>query len=174
VRRIIRRREIVADELLYAGETGAAAPGADGTVAVLSLAQWLAAAGAVTQGEAAPVATPAAVLLAAADEVETLGAHLQGVRWIVIEFAKIGEGRGFSQARLLRQRYRYAHELRARGAINRDQLFLLARCGFDAFDLEAEEDLPAALAAFSTFSVAYQDGSDSLLSVHQRTLAPGA
>ena len=49
-----------------------------------------------------------------------------------------------------------------------------ARCGFDAFDLEAEEDLPAALAAFSTFSVAYQDGSDSLVSVHQRTLAPGA
>ena len=85
-----------------------------------------------------------------------------------IDFAKIGEGRGYSQARLLRQRYRYGHELRARGALKRDQMFLLARCGFDAFDLDPTEDLPAALAALGTFSVAYQAGSDTLVSVRRR------
>jgi uncharacterized protein (DUF934 family) len=50
-------------------------------------------------------------------------------------------------------------------------LFLLARCGFDAFDLDPAEDLAASLPALNTFSVAYQDGSDALVSVRQRALA---
>jgi uncharacterized protein (DUF934 family) len=158
MRQIIRRREIVADELRYAGE-----PELDGTIVVQPLAQWIASAGSAD--------APAAVLLGATDEVETLAPHLQSVRWIVIEFAKLGEGRGFSQARMLRQRYGYTHELRARGVLKRDQLFLLARCGFDAFDLDPAEDLAASLPALNTFSVAYQDGSDALVSVRQRALA---
>jgi uncharacterized protein (DUF934 family) len=141
MRWIIRRREIVADELRYAGE-----PPVPGAVAVHGVAQWLAASGQLQR--------PAALLLSATDEVEALAPHLDGVHWIVIEFAKIGEGRGYSQARMLRQRYGYPHELRARGAIKRDQLFLLARCGFDAFDLDPAEDPAAALAAFDSFSVA--------------------
>lgn len=159
MRQIIRRREIVADELRYAGE-----PEVDGTIAVQTLAQWIAG------GDSA--AAPVAVLLTATDELETLGPLLQFVRWIVIEFAKPGDGRGFTQARVLRQRYGYAHELRARGVIKRDQLFFLARCGFDAFDLDPAEDLVASLPAFNSFSVAYQDGSAALVSVRQR--APAA
>ena len=158
MRQIIRRREIVADELRYAGE-----PGADGTVAVRTLAEWIAGAGAPGTG--------AAMLLSPTDEVETLSPHLQSLRWIVVEFPKLGDGRGFSQARMLRQRYGYAHQLRARGAIKRDQLFFLARCGFDAFDLDPAEDLAASLAAFNTFSVAYQDGCDAVVSVRRRTPA---
>src|SRR5665213_82354 len=155
MRQIIRRREIVADELRYAGE-----PELDGTISVQTLAEWIAGAGCAT--------APAAVLLSASDEIETLAPHLQSVRWIVIEFAKPGDGRGFSQARMLRQRCGYPYELRARGVIKRDQLFFLARCGFDAFDLDPAEDLAACLPAFNTFSVAYQDGSDVLLSVRRR------
>jgi uncharacterized protein (DUF934 family) len=109
--------------------------------------------------------------LTATDEVETVARHLQGVRWIVIEFAKIGEGRGYSQARLLRQRYGYAHELRARGALKRDQLVFLARCGFDAFDLDPAEDLAAALSALDSFTVAYQGGDENLVQLRRR--APG-
>jgi uncharacterized protein (DUF934 family) len=160
MRQIIRRREIVADELRYAGE-----PSAAGTIMVPTLAELIAAAAGT--GAAAP-----AVLLGVTDEVETLAPLLPQLRWIVIDFPKIGEGRGFTQARMLRQRYRYRHELRARGAIKRDQLFLLARCGFDAFDLDPAEDLTAALAAFNSFSVAYQDSSDAVVNVRHRT--PGA
>jgi len=69
---------------------------------------------------------------------------------------------------MLRQRYRYAGELRARGALKRDQLFFLARCGFDSFDLDPTEDLQAALAALNDFSVAYQDGSDAVVKVQRR------
>ena len=158
MRQIIRRRELVPDELRYAGEELPA-----GTVRVHPLADWLAAADSI--------AAPAAVLLGPGDEVEPLGRHLEGVCWVVIDFGKIGEGRGYSQARMLRQRLRYAHELRARGAIKRDQLFFLARSGFDAFELDAAENAAAALAAFDTFSVAYQEGSDALVSVRRRSPA---
>jgi uncharacterized protein (DUF934 family) len=157
MRRIIRRREIVEDELRYAGE-----PAVDGSVGVVGAAEWLAA------SAAGAASAPEAVLLTATDEVEALAGHLDGLRWIVIEFAKIGEGRGYSQARLLRQRYCYRHELRARGALKRDQMILLARCGFDAFELDPAEDLSAALAALGTFTVAYQDGNEALVSLRRR------
>lgn len=161
MRQIIRRREIVEDELRYAGE-----PAREGSVAVYTAPEWIAAAAAGS----AP--SPGALLLTATDEVQPLADYLAPLRWIVIDFAKIGEGRGYSQARLLRQRYRYRHELRARGAIKRDQVFFLARCGFDGFDLDPAEDLQQALGALGTFSVAYQDGSDTLVQVRRRL--PGA
>lgn len=159
MRRIIRRREILEDRLRYPGE-----PHGAGTVSVQTAAEWIAG--------AAPTAEAVALLLTATDEVETLAPHLQGVRWIVIEFAKIGEGRGYSQARLLRQRYGYTYELRARGALKRDQLVFLARCGFDAFDLDPAEDLEAAIGALNTFTVAYQAGEESLVPLRRRV--PGA
>lgn len=157
MRKILCRREVVADGLRYPGE-----PESIGSVAVLPANDWLTA---VAAGNAP---SPGAVLLGANDAVEPLVPHLEALRWIVIDFAKIGEGRGFSQARLLRQRYRYGHELRARGAIKRDQLFLLARCGFDAFELDPAEDPAAARAAFDSFSVAYQSGDERLVSVRRR------
>jgi uncharacterized protein (DUF934 family) len=158
MRQIIRRREIVADDARYPGEEASAQlrlvqPAADFIAAQL--------AGQAPGGGAA-------ILLGPTDEVESLAEHLPLLGLIVIAFPKIGEGRGFSQARLLRQRYGYAGELRARGAIKRDQLFFLARCGFDSFDLDPSEDLVAALAAFDVFSVAYQDGSDALVHVRRR------
>ena len=158
MRRIIRRRELVADDARYGGEEAAA-----GTRRVRPAAEFIAALGA---GQA--IAAGAAILLGPADEVETLAPHLGLLELIVVEFPKIGEGRGFSQARLLRQRYRYGGELRARGALKRDQLFFLARCGFDSFDLDPGENLEASLGALDAFSVAYQDASDELVHVQRR------
>jgi uncharacterized protein (DUF934 family) len=158
MRRIIRRRELVADDAHYAGEQ----PGRH-TRLVQPAAQFIAALGA---GDV--IAAGAAILMGPTDEVEALAPHLALLRLIVVEFPKIGEGRGFSQARMLRQRYRYGGELRARGALKRDQLFFLARCGFDSFDLDPAENLEAALGALNTFSVAYQDGSDAVVQVRRR------
>jgi uncharacterized protein (DUF934 family) len=158
MRRIIRRRELVADDAHYTGEQA----GPD-TRAVQPAAQFIAALG---SGQAS--ASGAAVLIGPMDEVEALAPHLALLNLIVVDFPKIGEGRGYSQARMLRQRYRYGGELRARGAIKRDQLFFLARCGFDSFDLDPGENLQAALGALDAFSVAYQDGSDELLHVRRR------
>jgi uncharacterized protein (DUF934 family) len=158
MRRIICRRELVTDDARYAGD-----PPGPNTRLVQPLAEFIAA---LSAGR-----TPdpgAAILIGPADELEALAAHLALVSLIVVEFPKIGEGRGYTHARMLRQRYRYAGELRARGALKRDQLFFLARCGFDSFDLDPAEDLHAALAAFNDFSVAYQDGSDAVVAVRRR------
>jgi uncharacterized protein (DUF934 family) len=87
-----------------------------------------------------------------------------------VEFAKSGEGRGFSQARMLRERYGYEGELRARGALGRDQLFFLARCGFDAFDLHLGEDLEAALGRFRDLQRRLpESGSEGIVHVHERS-----
>ena len=42
------------------------------------------------------------------------------------------------------------------GAVARDHLYLMAQCGFDAFELRAGEDPREALAAFGDFSDGYQ------------------
>jgi len=156
MRQLIRQREIVADAWRYPGEAGEGPQ-------VWTLAEALAA----VQDGTAP-ANGIAVQLEPADEVEKLAPMATRLSLVVIHFPKDGEGRGFSQGQLLRQRYRYAGELRARGPIKRDYLFLLARCGFDAFDLHADEKLADALLAFATFTAAYQRSSDRGVALQAR------
>jgi len=75
---------------------------------------------------------------------------------VAVNFPKVTDGRGYSIAFLLRERYGWKGELRAFGDIWRDQLFFLAGCGFNAFALRAGEDPREALAAFGDFSETYQ------------------
>ena len=81
---------------------------------------------------------------------------------VVEAFKKKADGRGYTQARLLRERFGYKGELRAVGKIRVDQIFFLARCGFDAFELMDGEDAAVAMAQLDRFSVAYQEGTGSL------------
>jgi uncharacterized protein (DUF934 family) len=82
--------------------------------------------------------------------------RLGAVKRVEVNFPSLTDGRGYSIARLLRERYGYVGELRAVGDVQRDQLFNLARCGFDAFLLRKDEDADGALAALEEFSEAYQ------------------
>ena len=66
------------------------------------------------------------------------------------------DGRGYTLARLLRERHGYRGELRAIGDVLRDQLYYLSRCGFDAFAMRADQVPQQALSAFDEFSEAYQ------------------
>ena len=79
---------------------------------------------------------------------------------IAVHFTAFTDGRGYSIARLLRQRHGFAGELRAIGDILRDQLYELARCGFDSFALRKDQDVAEALRAFDDFSDAYQAAAD--------------
>lgn len=79
---------------------------------------------------------------------------------IAIEFPSFTDGRGYSNARLLRDRFGYRGELRAVGDVLRDQLFYMARVGIDSFALKAGKDIEGALAAFADFSVTYQASAD--------------
>jgi uncharacterized protein (DUF934 family) len=75
---------------------------------------------------------------------------------VAVNFPKATDGRGYSIACLLRQRYGFRGELRAFGDIWRDQLSFLASCGFNSFALRDGEDPQEALAAFGEFSETYQ------------------
>ena len=92
-----------------------------------------------------------------------------------VNFPKFGDGRGFSTARLLRERYGWKGELRAIGDIFRDQLLFLASCGFDAFALRAGEDPQEALASFGDFSEAYQGSVERPVPLFRRrhSASPG-
>ncbi len=54
---------------------------------------------------------------------------------IALVFPKFGDGRAFSLARLLRDRYGYTGELRAVGEVLIDEIQLMQRSGFDAFEI---------------------------------------
>jgi uncharacterized protein (DUF934 family) len=93
-------------------------------------------------------------------------ARLFGV--VAVNFPKFTDGRGYSIARLLRERYGYKGELRAVGDVLRDQLYFLARCGFNAFALRAGEAPQDALAAFDELSEAYQSSVGQPLPLFRR------
>ena len=82
---------------------------------------------------------------------------------IAVHFPKAADGRGYTTARLLRERYGFTGELRAFGDIGRDQLFYLNRVGFDSFAIGEEPgvgNVADALSAFDDFPEAYQAASD--------------
>ena len=98
-----------------------------------------------------------AVRVAPADRVEDLAPHLAHVGLVAIEFPGPGEGRGYTYARLLRQRYDFRGEIRAVGpAVKQDLLFFMVRCGFDAFELAPAENVDEARHALRRFTLAYQ------------------
>jgi uncharacterized protein (DUF934 family) len=62
---------------------------------------------------------------------------------VVLVFDKFADGRAFSYAELLRERYRFAGELRAGGDVLLDEIPLMLRCGFDSFEVVNEPTLRA-------------------------------
>jgi phosphoadenosine phosphosulfate reductase len=110
----------------------------------LTLQQWI----------DAPVAG-AGVLLQPADDTHSLADRLSGVGIVGVDFPRIGDGRGYSHAFLLRQRLGYRGPLRAIGAVTADQVFALEQVGFDSFALRADQNAEPAIAALSTYSVPY-------------------
>lgn len=96
-----------------------------------------------------------------ADEIiEDLAPELEHFSVIALNFPVFTDGRHFSSARLLRERYGYRGEIRAIGDVLRDQLFFLQRCGFDAFAIRADRCPHDALQSLTEFSVCYQAAVD--------------
>ena len=110
---------------------------------------------------------PTVDLAAQAERIGTLGI-------IAVNFPKYGDGRGYSIARLLRERYGYKGELRAVGVVARDHLQLMAQCGFDSFLLREGEDVQNALAAFDDFSETYQTSVAQPVPLFRRRATPRA
>lgn len=99
------------------------------------------------------------VRLSPEDDPSALEPHLDKIALIEVDFPKYTDGRGYSQAQLLRRRFGYAGELRAVGHVLRDQIFYMNRSGFDAYET-ARADLASVLEALSEYSAVYQPGAD--------------
>jgi uncharacterized protein (DUF934 family) len=150
MRHILRRRELVPDDWRYLGEELGET---DPLIVPLTQLQrdplqWQRRAG------------PLGARLGPADPLEELVPLLPRLALIALEFPNPGDGRGYSQGRLLRGRLGYRGELRAVGAgVRQDQAFLIARCGFDSLEPLPGVNLEAVRAALGSYSVAYQPGA---------------
>jgi len=123
---------------------------------------------------AAPAVSDLGVWLAPDTEPAEVVDHFAAVSLIAVDFPVFRDGRGYSIARLLRDRYHWAGELRAIGDVLRDQLFYLSRCGFDAFAVRADRDIHDALKAFGELTVTYQAAQDEPNPLFRRRAAAGA
>jgi uncharacterized protein (DUF934 family) len=94
--------------------------------------------------------------LTVATDVETIVADLPRYKTIEITFDAFTDGRGYSSAKLLRDRHGFTGELRAVGDVTIDQLFYLARCGFDSFALRDDQEIASAKLSLNAFSTGYQ------------------
>jgi len=108
------------------------------------------------------------VWLLATDEAREIADDLPLLQVIAVNFATFNDGRGYSTARLLRERYGWRGELRAIGDVLSDQIFYLTRVGFDAFELREGEDMEAVLGRFEDFSETYQAAVDRPLPLFRR------
>ena len=117
---------------------------------IVPLALWLA------SRDALAARNDIGVWLKPADDPDALAADVGRLPLIAVEFPQFGDGRGYSSARLLREKYGFGGELRAIGEILRDQLHYLRQCGFDTFALAPGRNIDEALAAFGDFSDQYQ------------------
>ena len=101
------------------------------------------------------------LLLQPDDKVEDVAGDVARFALIAVNFPKFVDGRGYSTAALLRQRYGYTGELRAVGDVLHDQLFFMRRVGFDSYALKDGKNLPYAIeAAFKPFGDTYQGATD--------------
>jgi uncharacterized protein (DUF934 family) len=100
------------------------------------------------------------VILDNTDSVHELAEDLDRLELVVLQFPKMGDGRAFTQARLLRDRLGFKGEIRAIGDVLHDQVFYMQRCGFNSFELRDDQDVPSVLKAFDEMSVTYQPAAD--------------
>ena len=102
-------------------------------------------------------------------DVDDLVPHLERLAVVALVFPTFRDGRAYSQARLLRERYLYRGELRATGQILRDQFVFMLRAGFDAFEVKKQADAEAFAQTVRRYSVFYQPTGDGrLTALHRR------
>ncbi len=97
--------------------------------------------------------------------VAELEPHLPKLAVVALVFPAYKDGRGYSQARLLRERYRFRGELRATGQVLRDQFLFLVRAGFDSFEVVKPADALAFEEATRRYSVFFQPTGDGRVTV---------
>lgn len=102
-------------------------------------------------------------------DITELVPYLGKIAAVALVFPNFRDGRAYSQARLLRERYAYRGELRATGQVLRDQFVFMLRAGFDAFEVKKPADAEAFMQTAKRYSVFYQPTGDGrITALHRR------
>lgn len=105
--------------------------------------------------------TKLGVVIEPGDDPHVIADDLDKLSLIAVNFPSFTDGRGYTHARLLRERLGWRGELRAIGDVLRDQLLYMTRVGIDAFDVKKEHDAQAFAEALGEFSHVYQKTPDT-------------
>ena len=154
--RVIKDRQVIEDGWQVVTEEQLAQGVPEGDV-LLPLKYWL-----ERRQELQDHGGQISVYLDPEDEVEALQPYVKELSLIALRFPILKDGRAYTQARLLRDRYHYRGEIRAVGDVLRDQLYYMQRCGFDAFQLREDKDPADALNSLDDFSLSYQSAADGV------------
>jgi uncharacterized protein (DUF934 family) len=159
--RVIKDKKIVDDEWSVIRDLDDAAPVPDGDV-ILPFHYWQA-----NRETLLKQASKHAVWINGDTDVEDLISDLEHFSMIALDFPVFKDGRCYSHARLLKDRYDYKGDLRAIGDVLRDQLFFMHRCGIDSFQIREDKDAEDALNAFNDFTVRYQAAADDAVPIYK-------
>lgn len=112
---------------------------------------------------------PVAVLINGATDMDALAAELAQFELVAIDFPSFADGRGFSQARLLRQRLNFSGEIRAVGDVTWDRLRYMHRCGFDTFTIAEDRYDDGIFKAFTEINVCLQGAADDPRPIYRQS-----
>lgn len=115
-------------------------------------------------------AAPTGVIWPNDRNIAELAPHVGRLALIALVFPAFKDGRAYSQARILRERYGFAGELRATGQVLRDQFLFMLRAGFDSFEVTKESDAAAFAETVGRYSVFYQPTGDGRATALQARL----
>ncbi|MCH8001763.1 MAG: DUF934 domain-containing protein [Proteobacteria bacterium] len=155
---LIKDNELVPDPWVTLGDDEALPEGAP---AIVSFERWQSEREALLQRNA-----PLGIRLRSDQPPKLVLDDLDRFAVVALEFPKFGDGRAYSYARLLRERYGYRGELRAVGNVLRDQALFMLRCGFDAFELAEDSALEGWRESLAEISVFYQPTADGRSTAH--------
>jgi uncharacterized protein (DUF934 family) len=167
-RLLSRDGQIVPDAFTYVGDDDALPEGAD---VIVPWPRWQ------REREALVARTSAGggrvgVRVSSDRKAHELAPDLAALAVIAVEFPTFTDGRGYSIARHLRSRHGYRGELRAVGNVLRDQIFYMARCGFDAFEVDPRRSAEDAARGLADFTVRYQTAADEPQPLWRRHARP--
>ena len=155
---LIKDNELVPDPWVTLGDDEALP---EGTPAIVSFERWQNEREALLQRNA-----PLGIRLRSDQPPKLVLDDLDRFAVVALEFPRFGDGRAYSYARLLRERYGYRGELRAVGNVLRDQALFMLRCGFDAFELAEDSALEGWRESLAEISVFYQPTADGRSPAH--------
>ena len=157
---LVKNNALIEDPFTYVAEGGEIP--AEGPV-IVHLDQWR-----THREELSRRGTALGVRLRSDESPELIADDLDRLAVVALEFPAFRDGRAYSYARMLRERFGFEGELRAVGDVLREQLHFMLRTGFNAFELDGDDPLGQIRAAIDDFTVWYQPTGDGRETALQR------